>query len=165
MQLAVTVVVADRANEGVRVKRLGHVFVRTAVFSALLADLVPERRKHDNWDARGICRRAQLPAHLKAVGVGEHHVEQDESGFIQVRVAQRILTARRGAVAESREFHVSADERADLRIIVDDQNMMIFRFHTAAFVGLEYTQLAAAANRSNSAKVQGCLIDCPSRRR
>src|SRR5690606_39198576 len=78
------------------------------------------RRQEDHRDLVAV--RAEPPADLESVQVGQHDVQQDEVGAFAGGRAQGLLAGVRGHGREAVEAQRDLDQVADVGLVVDDED-------------------------------------------
>src|SRR5215469_5852279 len=78
-------------------------------------------REEDDRDVVGL--RAEPPAYLEAVDVGEHDVQDDQVGLIAGGALQRLLAARPGGHDAAMELEGYLDELADVPLVIDNEHL------------------------------------------
>lgn len=61
----------------------------------------------------------QLTQHLEPVEARQHHIEDDEVGFVEVGEAQRLRPVHRLVGLEAGALEVTSDDLNDRRLVVD----------------------------------------------
>ena len=112
---------ADAGDQLARVERLGDVVVGAQLEPDDRVDVLGARGQHDD---RRLAATADLAAHLPAVQLGEHQVEDDERWVVPLVEDERLATFARGQHLEALLLEVEADEIDDVALVVDDQDRL-----------------------------------------
>ena len=113
----------DRANARDQLadaERLGHVVVGAGVEAADLVGLLALGGEHDDRHER--VAPAELLAHLVAVHVGQHQVEQHRVGPLVPGNLHALLAGRGREHPEALELERVVQPEHDVRLVLDDQD-------------------------------------------
>jgi hypothetical protein len=105
---------------------LGDVVVRAQLEPEHLVELLGLGREHDDRDR---ALRAQLPAHVEAVHLREHHVEHDEVELTLLEALQRLPPGGRGNHFVPLLAERIGEERLDGLLVVDQKDPRRFTRH------------------------------------
>ena len=110
----------DARDDLVEAERLGDVVVAAGVEAGdLVLGLVLRREEEDR---RGVAGAAQALGDAEPVHVGEHHVEDDQVGFLLEDGRDRLGAVGDGPDLEPGESEARDEQVADVRLVVDDED-------------------------------------------
>ena len=75
---------------------------------------------------------AQLFAHLEAVHVGQHQVEEDRVGLLLPRERDAVFALGRRDDAKALELERVGEPEHDVRLVLDDENRLLGGHHTCS---------------------------------
>ena len=111
----------DPRHQFARAERLGDVIVAADLEAEDAINLLVAGRQKQDRRIRGL---ADLPADLQAVHLRHADIEHDQLVDAAVEQPQRFLAVLRGGDRHAGLFEREADDVADMRIVVDDENGM-----------------------------------------
>ena len=113
----------DPCDELARIERLRHVVVGANLEPDDLVDVLVAGREHEDRHVRVL---ADASAELDPVAVRQVEVENDQGGGLLRDLDERCLGGRRRAHAVASVLQIGGDERGDRRLVLDDQNAVLF---------------------------------------
>ncbi len=111
----------DPRHQFARAERLCHIVVAADFEAQDAVDLLVARRQEQDRRVGGL---PDLPADFQPVHLRHADVEHDEFVDVAVELAQRLLAVLRDGDRHAGLFEREADDVADMRVIVDDENGM-----------------------------------------
>ena len=105
---------------------LGHVVVGANVEPLHPVFHIIFRREHQNGDVSGRLILAQTATDLKAIEIGQHHIEDDYVGIEPLRHIQRLISLSGAANQKTRVLHTEADDVGDRHLIIHNEHALLW---------------------------------------
>jgi hypothetical protein len=115
----------DAGGKLARAERLGDVVVGAKVQPANAVFFTRPGSEKDYWNAGKITAFPDLPADIKTAAAGHHDIKHEEDRRMLARQWQNVIAGSAKADIESAELQVVADQVADVRVIFEDNDILL----------------------------------------
>jgi hypothetical protein len=106
-------------------KRLGNVVVSAKVQAADAVFFTGFSGKKDDWNPGQVAAFANLAANFIPTATGDHDIEQKEDRRLLPRQRQNLVTGSANAYIEPSQLQVMADQVADVRVIFENDDVLL----------------------------------------
>ena len=115
----------DAGDDLVEAERLGDIVVAADREAGDLVFGVVLGREEE--DRRGVAGRAEALGDAEAVHVGQHHVEDDQVGFLFEHRRDGLGAVADRTDREAGEAQARGEEVSDVGLVIDDENLVVRR--------------------------------------
>ncbi len=118
---------AHTGDQLARIERLAEIVVGADLETDDAVHVLFQRGEQDDRHVRPL--RPQVPAHIEARAIRQHHVENDQVDLMGRELIAQLPAVRGKQHAEALALDVAGQELANFRIVVDDENAWRGRVH------------------------------------